>query len=83
MLYLAPALIVLASICYIVLDRLLGLGTAVALVILYLTGAAIPFAADAALFVLGWIFQFVGHAVYEKKQPAFTRNLVHLLVGPL
>jgi uncharacterized membrane protein YGL010W len=35
------------------------------------------------LFVVGWIFQFAGHAVYEKKSPAFTRNLVHLLVGPL
>jgi uncharacterized membrane protein YGL010W len=36
----------------------------------------------AAAFVLGWIFQAVGHAVYEKNSPAFFRNLVHLLVGP-
>lgn len=34
-------------------------------------------------FTLGWIFQFIGHAVYEKKSPAFARNLIHLLVGPL
>jgi uncharacterized membrane protein YGL010W len=35
------------------------------------------------LFALGWAFQFVGHYRYEKKSPAFTRNVVHLLVGPL
>ena len=37
----------------------------------------------AALFVLGWIFQFVGHSVYEHRNPAFFRNFTHLLVGPL
>ena len=34
-------------------------------------------------FIVGWIFQGIGHAVYEKRSPAFTRNLVHLLIGPL
>ena len=33
--------------------------------------------------VIRWIFQFVGHSVYEKKQPAFLENVTHLLVGPL
>ena len=33
------------------------------------------------LFVVGWIFQFVGHAI-EGNQPAFFRNPVYLLVGP-
>lgn len=36
-----------------------------------------------AAFVLGWVFQGIGHARYEKKSPAFLRNVVHLLVGPL
>jgi uncharacterized membrane protein YGL010W len=35
-----------------------------------------------ALFVLGWILQFVGHAI-EGNQPAFLKNPVYLLVGPL
>jgi len=35
------------------------------------------------VFVVGWIFQFIGHKVYEHKNPAFFRNFVHLLVGPL
>jgi uncharacterized membrane protein YGL010W len=34
------------------------------------------------LFVVGWIFQFVGHAI-EGNQPAFFRNPVYLLVGPM
>jgi uncharacterized membrane protein YGL010W len=35
-----------------------------------------------ALFVGGWVLQFVGHFI-EGNQPAFFRNPVHLLVGPL
>jgi uncharacterized membrane protein YGL010W len=35
-----------------------------------------------ALFVAGWIFQFVGHFI-EGNQPAFFRSPVYLLVGPL
>lgn len=34
------------------------------------------------LFVAGWILQFVGHAI-EGNQPAFLRNPVYLLIGPL
>ncbi|HKS08713.1 MAG TPA: DUF962 domain-containing protein [Pyrinomonadaceae bacterium] len=34
------------------------------------------------LFVLGWIFQFIGHAI-EGNQPAFFKNPVYLLIGPL
>src|SRR5262249_37871657 len=33
------------------------------------------------LFIVGWIFQFVGHAI-EGNQPAFFRNPFYLLVGP-
>ena len=34
------------------------------------------------LFVVGWILQFVGHAI-EGNRPAFFRNPLYLLVGPL
>lgn len=34
------------------------------------------------LFIVGWILQFVGHAI-EGNQPAFFKNPVYLLVGPL
>ena len=36
-----------------------------------------------AAFAVGWVFQGIGHAVYEKRSPAFLKNLVHLMVGPL
>jgi len=36
-----------------------------------------------AAFVAGWIFQGIGHARYERKSPAFFKNLLHLLVGPI
>ncbi|WMN59820.1 DUF962 domain-containing protein [Pseudoalteromonas xiamenensis] len=34
------------------------------------------------LFVVGWIFQFVGH-YYEGKKPAFVDDLIGLAIGPL
>ena len=33
------------------------------------------------LFVVGWILQFVGHAI-EGTQPAFLQNPIYFLVGP-
>jgi uncharacterized membrane protein YGL010W len=35
-----------------------------------------------ALFVLGWILQFVGHA-FEGKWPSFFKDARYLLVGPM
>ena len=34
-----------------------------------------------AVFVGGWILQFVGHAV-EGNQPAFFQNPIYFLIGP-
>lgn len=34
----------------------------------------------AALFILGWVFQFVGHA-FEKKPPEFLKDWRFLFVG--
>ena len=36
--------------------------------------------ASAALFVVGWIFQFIGH-YYEKKPPEFLKDWRFLFVG--
>ncbi|RZL32719.1 MAG: DUF962 domain-containing protein [Rubrivivax sp.] len=33
-------------------------------------------------FIIGWIFQFIGH-YYEGRKPAFVDDLVGLLVGPM
>jgi uncharacterized membrane protein YGL010W len=34
------------------------------------------------LFVIGWIFQLVGH-VYEGRKPAFLDDIAGLIIGPL
>lgn len=47
-----------------------------------LVAARAPGWTSAAAFLIGWAFQFYGHAVYEKKSPAFAKNLTHLLIGP-
>jgi uncharacterized membrane protein YGL010W len=32
---------------------------------------------------LSWFIQLLGHAVWEKKSPAFSKNFLQLLIGPL
>ena len=39
-------------------------------------------ASSVALFVLGWVLQFVGH-YFEGRKPAFVDDLVGLVIGPL
>jgi uncharacterized membrane protein YGL010W len=47
-----------------------------------LARAARDWRIGAAAFVVGWGFQALGHARYEKNSPAFFRNLLHLMTGP-
>lgn len=67
---------------YVRLDWRLGLAALGAFAALYVAGRYTPWWLALAAFVIGWVFQFVGHG-YEGKKPAFLTNLVHLLVGPL
>ena len=79
----AVVLIVVAEIVYAILDWRLAALMLIVSAAFFLAGAALPFWVNVALFVVGWILQFVGHSVYEKRQPAFLTNAMHLLVGPL
>ena len=79
----AILLIAAASAYYFVIEWRLAIAMVAVSIAFYFLGAAIPLAINAVLFVLGWIFQFIGHKMYEHKNPAFFRNFVHLLVGPL
>ena len=80
---LAEVLLVAASAYYLPLDVTLAALMLALSAASILVGRWIPLGLALALFVVGWIFQFVGHYVYEKRSPAFFRNLAHLLVGPL
>jgi uncharacterized membrane protein YGL010W len=80
---LAEVMLVAVTAYYLTLDAVLAAIMLAASVGLLFLGRPLPVWVSAALFVVGWIFQFIGHYVYEKRSPAFFRNLAHLLVGPL
>ena len=49
----------------------------------WLDGLALPlWMSSAAIFVLAWAGQFIGH-VAEGKRPSFLRDLQFLMIGPL
>jgi len=88
---LTPALALSGAtvIYYLLLELRLGALMAVLMALnLYaawwLAGQATPvwLGAGVGLFVVGWVFQFVGH-YYEGKKPAFVDDLVGLIIGPL
>lgn len=86
---LALVLMTISVLYYLSLDRIFG-G-----IMLVVYAAAYPLAYHIAQFdlilwlslslgsfIVGWAFQFVGH-FYEKKKPAFTDDLIGLVIGPL
>ncbi len=76
-------LIAVAILYYLILEWRLALAMLIVSIAFYLIGAWLPMWLNVTLFVLGWIFQFIGHSVYEHKNPAFFRNATHLMIGPL
>lgn len=86
---LALGLLLASTLYYLSLDRIFGL------IMLLIYALAYPFAYRIAqldtavwlslsigIFVVGWVFQFVGH-FYEKKKPAFMDDVIGLAIGPL
>lgn len=89
---LSPALLLFgcATVYYVVLDVALGLVMAIFSAACLATGAwlahepaTIWAGSGAALFIVGWLFQFVGHMAYEHRKPAFADDLIGLVIGPL
>jgi uncharacterized membrane protein YGL010W len=72
-----------ASLFYLAIAPRLALPMLAAAAFLGTVGRTLPLRIAVALFVLGWVLQFVGHIRYEKKSPAFMKNAGHLLIGPL
>ncbi|MCH7313418.1 Mpo1-like protein [Acinetobacter sp. ANC 3882] len=86
---LALVLIVLSTLYYISLDKLFGILMLILFVLVYpfaVKIAALPMwswlGASIGIFVVGWVFQFIGH-YFEKKKPAFVDDLIGLAIGPL
>ena len=80
----AEILIAATFLFYLTLDVPLALGMLAETALLDLVARAVAdWRAGLAAFLLGWIFQGIGHARFEKNRPAFFKNVAHLLVGPL
>lgn len=88
---LSPAVlvIVLTSLFYLRLDLRFGVAMTMFLLVCLWLGQLLAGAGTVAwlawgigLFVVGWIFQFVGH-YYEGRKPAFVDDVIGLIIGPL
>lgn len=79
----ALLLIGLTTVYYFMLEWRLGSIMLAVSMAMWALGTVTPVWIHVGLFVTGWILQLLGHGIYEKKQPAFARNAIHLLIGPL
>ena len=87
----SPAVLVMlaSAVFYLRLELRLGLLMTLLLALTVWLGHALAGLGTAAwlgwgigLFVVGWVFQFVGH-YYEGRKPAFIDDVAGLIVGPL
>ena len=87
----SPAVLVMlaSAVFYLRLELRLGLLMTLLLALTVWLGYALAGLSTAAwlgwgigLFVVGWVFQFVGH-YYEGRKPAFIDDVTGLIVGPL
>lgn len=80
----AEVLIAAGVLFYLTLDVTLAAAMLAELALLDLVARAVgDWRIGLAAFALGWVFQALGHARFEKNRPAFFKNLAHLMVGPL
>jgi len=73
----------LAAGYYTFSGRALGLAFSGLVFLFYLGARELALSTLLACFLVGWIIQAVGHYRYERRSPAFVKNLEHLLIGPL
>ena len=85
----ALVVVVLALLYYFALSRPLAVGMLIVLGAMYAAVGGIVEALGGralivmvAIFVVGWIIQFVGHKI-EGQKPSFFEDLQFLLIGPV
>ena len=80
----AEWLIAASFVFYLALDVPLALSILVVVAALDLLARMVSdWRVGLAAFLAGWVFQAIGHARFEHNRPAFFKNLVHLMIGPL
>lgn len=82
-------LIVLIVLYYLSLDIFFGILIGILFILVYPSSVIIADMSTVhwlffsiATFIVGWVFQFVGH-FYERKKPAFMDDMIGLAIGPL
>jgi uncharacterized membrane protein YGL010W len=84
----ATLLAALAVIYYIALSPALAAGVFVAFALLLIIVQSLDtlpwplWMTSAAIFIVAWIGQFIGHGI-ERKRPSFFKDVQFLLIGPL
>ena len=78
------ALLALAYYFYLSISFAIGMGVMAALMlgILTILPPTLVLSVAVIVFVIAWIFQFIGHKI-EGKKPSFFDDLRFLLIGPL
>ena len=79
--FVAASLVYYATLRSPVLLVTMLVGTALVLALVHAMGALV-LPVSAAIFVVAWIFQFIGHKI-EGRKPSFFEDLQYLYVGPL
>ncbi len=86
----AHVAIVILLAYYLALDFALGVASVVVFTVLLVSAlqlvtydSQLAWMAGADVFVLGWVVQFLGHGVWEKRRPALVDNLFQVFVAPI
>jgi len=78
--FIAASMVYYARLSWVFFLTMLG-GSALVLALVHLMGEQ-RVVLCATIFVVAWVFQFIGHKV-EGKKPSFFEDLQYLWVGPL
>ena len=76
---------------YLMMDFALGVASVAVFTVLLVTaislnetvGAATAAGIAGIVFVASWVFQFLGHGVWEKRRPALMDNALQVLIAPM
>lgn len=68
---------------YLTLHAPLALLMAVLMAACFPLGAVTPKPVVVGVAIVGWLVQLAGHSVFEKNRPAFLKNILQALIGPL
>lgn len=77
---------------YLMMDFALGVATTVVYTVLLVTAITLNETLNDAntslliaggVFVASWVFQFLGHGLFEKRRPALADNLLQVFIAPM